>query len=236
MLLVRFYCGQSSYFIPNALLKSLLKPELSDEECPSVCMFGSGLKFFDFYVTRGVCYPDACTAPEILILQSNVTNVTNIIDYVTKSNNGQKWTEKAIATTLRMQIETFASVIDRVHKPTLIGYCCFMGFMILAILIASIMFRKGSKNIYTDIFAYQNHWNKLLNMKRPSKAVKSIDGVRAISMSWVMIAHLYTQLATLGDARNVLDALKNGEMGFITSGTPSVDRKRDKILTIDRKH
>ena len=62
---------------------------------------------------------------------------------------------------------------------------------------------------------------------------------RAISMSWVMIAHLYTRLMVLGDARNVLDALKNGEMGFITNGTPSVDRERDKLtensLSIDRK-
>ena len=190
-------------------------------------MAGSGFRLFDFYFTRGVCYPDTCTAPEILILQSNVPNVTNIIDYVPKSNNGQKWTEKAIATTLRMQIEKFTPVMDRVYKPTLIGYCCFMGFMILAILVASILLRNGSKNLFTDIFAYQNHWAKLLNMKRPSKAVKSIDGVRAISMSWVMIAHLYTQLAVLGDSRNVVDALKNGEMGFITGGTPSVDREWD---------
>ena len=59
--------------------------------------------------------------------------------------------------------------------------------------------------------------------------MKSIDGVRAISMMWVMIAHLWTQLAFLGEQRYALDILKNGEWSFITSGTPSVDRPVFKL-------
>ena len=111
--------------------------------------------------------------------------------------------------------------------PTFIGYCCFVGCIIVNIIIASVLHRVGTTNkymqIFVSIYAYQNHWNKLISTSRPKKAVKSIDGVRAISMMWVMIAHLWTQLAFLGEQRYAIDALKNGEWSFITSGTPSVD-------------
>ena len=200
--------------------------EQAEEGCALLCIAGSDIHLFDYYRERGVCYPDACSAEEILILQSNVIDISTIFGYDDEGRNGQKWTDKATSLTLRMQVETFVPVIERVYLPTLVSFCCFIGGLIVTISIASIMVKRGSSNTFTDIFAYQKHWNKLINMKRPSKAVKSIDGVRAISMMWVMIAHLYTQIGMLGDSRETVDALKNGEWSFITGGTPSVDRKR----------
>ena len=98
-----------------------------------------------------------------------------------------------------MVVTTFTPTIERVYQPTLISYCVFMGFMLTIVTVASIMKSRGMESILTQIFAYQNHWNKLLNTNRPKKAVKSIDGVRALSMMWVMLAHLYIQVATTND-------------------------------------
>ena len=127
-----------------------------------------------------------------------------------------------------MIVSTFGPVMERVHMPTFIGYCCFMGCIIANIVIASVLCRVGTTSkymqIFVTIFAYQNHWNKLISTRRPKTAVKSIDGVRAISMMWVMIAHLWGVLALLGEQRYALDALKNGEWSFITNGYMSVDR------------
>ena len=100
---------------------------------------------------------------------------------------------------LRMIVTTFTSRLERVYRPTLVSYCVFMGSMLVIVTLASIMKSKEMENTLTKIFAYQNHWNKLLNTKRPEKAVKSIDGVRALSMMWVMLAHLYIQVATTND-------------------------------------
>ena len=36
------------------------------------CYYGNGFHLYDRYHKRGVCYPDACSAGELLILQSNV--------------------------------------------------------------------------------------------------------------------------------------------------------------------
>ena len=44
------------------------------------------------------------------------------------------------------------------------------------------------------IFAYQPHWEKLLSSKRSSKAIKCIDGIRALSIMWVVLGHCWTQL------------------------------------------
>ena len=38
----------------------------------------TNIKLLDYYRGRGLCYPDSCSAEEILILQSNVLNVSNI--------------------------------------------------------------------------------------------------------------------------------------------------------------
>ena len=59
-------------------------PDQSEEtdSCKLDCYQGKGvenIKLFDYYRGRGVCYPDACSAEEILILQSNVGDVENIV-------------------------------------------------------------------------------------------------------------------------------------------------------------
>ena len=63
---------------------------------------------------------------------------------------------------------------------------------------ASIVWFKKDKNIkpslFLTIFAYQPHWEKLLSSKRSSKAIKCIDGIRALSIMWVVLCHCWTQL------------------------------------------
>ena len=66
-------------------------------------------------------------------------------------------------------------------------------------------------------------WKRLISTKRPKKAVKSVHGVRALSMMWVMIYHLWSQVMRHGgDRRFAVDNLKNGEWSFVTNGTISV--------------
>ena len=63
---------------------------------------------------------------------------------------------------------------------------------------ASIAWYKNDQNIkpslFVAIFAYQPHWEKLLSSKRSSKAIKCIDGIRALSIMWVVLGHCWTQL------------------------------------------
>ena len=56
--------------------------------CKMECYQGKGvenIKLFDYYRGRGVCFPDACSAEEILILLSNVGDVENIVKGLTST-------------------------------------------------------------------------------------------------------------------------------------------------------
>ena len=65
----------------------------NDELGPCIldCYQGFGvtnIKLLDWYRGRGICYPDSCSAEEILILQSNVQNVSNIITFTDSEGYG----------------------------------------------------------------------------------------------------------------------------------------------------
>ena len=67
-----------------------------------------------------------------------------------------------------------------------------MGIILLCVGIASWTYENENENLFVTVFAYQKPWDKLISTKRSQKAIKCIDGIRALSMMWVMIGHLYT--------------------------------------------
>ena len=67
-----------------------------EESCSAVCFAQTDFKLYDYYRQRGVCYPDACTAAELLILQSNA-KARSVFSYENQDQNGQSWTKKAVS-------------------------------------------------------------------------------------------------------------------------------------------
>ena len=65
-----------------------------EESCLAACVAQTDFRFYDYYRQRGVCYPDACTAAELLILQSN-TKARSVFSYDNEDRNGLTWTKKA---------------------------------------------------------------------------------------------------------------------------------------------
>ena len=62
--------------------------------CILDCYQGYGvtnIKLLDWYRGRGICYPDSCAAEEILILQSNVQNVSNIAVFTDGEGYGKTY-------------------------------------------------------------------------------------------------------------------------------------------------
>ena len=41
-------------------------------ECTQTCLTENGFHLYDFYQRRGICYPDACSAAELLVVHSDV--------------------------------------------------------------------------------------------------------------------------------------------------------------------
>ena len=90
-----------------------------------------------------------------------------------------------------------------------------------------VWYKKGpdtKTNSFMAIFAYQPHWQKLTSSKRSSKAIKCIDGIRALSIMWVMLGHCWTQLSNGAiNASTVSYHLMTGTWSPIYNATQSVD-------------
>ena len=97
-----------------------------------------------------------------------------------------------------MDIQTYSDLSERTYLPTTISYLVFMSFTVLCVGLASYLVSKGRQNIFTQTFAYQAPWSKMTQVKRSEKAIKCIDGIRALSMMWVVAGHLYMGGIRLG--------------------------------------
>ena len=80
-----------------------------EESCSAACFTQTDFKVYDYYRQRGVCYPDACTAAELLILQSNA-KARSVFPYENQDKNGLTWTKKA--TSLRLVLIRFCVLIQ----------------------------------------------------------------------------------------------------------------------------
>ena len=78
---------------------------------------------------------------------------------------------------------------------------------------ASIIWYKNDQNIkpnlFLAIFAYQPHWEKLISSKRSSKAIKCIDGIRALSIMWVVLGHCWVTLGNGATNTSIVRKVKN---------------------------
>ena len=146
-----------------------------------------------------------------------------VLDEELAGENGQGSVAHAFTKLLRMDIQTWSAPIDAVNNSTLISYCIFMGVVLACVGVASWMYENGNENLFVTVFAYQKPWDKLTSTKRSKKAIKCIDGIRALSMMWVMVGHLYMGGIRVADLDYLKDQMQNGELSILFNGTLSVD-------------
>ena len=87
------------------------------------------------------------------------------------------------------------------------------------------LFKKTeSKNRFVTALSLKYHYDKLLTVKRPEKAISCLDGIRSMSIMWVIFGHIASQVAfQLANFTEFYSFLMSGDYMALYSATVSVD-------------
>ena len=84
--------------------------------------------------------------------------------------------------------------------------------------------KTKSKNKYVKALSLRTHYDRLFVTYRSKKVIKCIDGVRSLSIFWVIIGHALSQnLFSISNVAQLAPKVKDGYLIAILSATPSVD-------------
>ena len=98
------------------------------------------------------------------------------------------------------------------------SFTLFCGTWSLVVAVASYVDTKNcskiNKNFYIRAFSYRTHWNNLVCNKRCTNAITCIDGMRALSLFWIILGHLYLGFALRTNPEKAIYQMKNGSISF----------------------
>ena len=114
------------------------------------------------------------------------------------------------------------------YRVTSYNFYLFIIFNSCWILLAAVCsclvkFKKSSSNIIR-FFAVQDRIEKLFTIKRSKKAIKCLDGIRSMSITWVIIGHIVGQNQLMEqNLSEVITKIKSGKFTIVTSTPIAVD-------------
>ncbi|KAF5288412.1 hypothetical protein FQR65_LT12025 [Abscondita terminalis] len=157
---------------------------------------------------RGICLPDTCSNSDIITMLKNY----NITVFLQDSN---------------CQTDSYASTFDTVSLSIIIFFG-FIFFIMLASTIYSLATKyisKSKPNLLFSAFCIIQNGRKIFAITNNSNQISCMYGIRAISMVWIILCHLY-QIKTQFALQNSFDALKalsDHKLDYIVGGNKTVD-------------
>ena len=115
--------------------------------------------------------------------------------------------------------------IYRVRSYNFVLFVVVVGAWIVLIICITINHEMTkSDNKYITALSLRTHYNRLLNMNRSKKVIKCIDGIRTLSIFWVIIGHTLAQnVPGTSNMIQVASKMKDGYMVAIYTAMVSVD-------------
>ena len=98
------------------------------------------------------------------------------------------------------------------------SFALFCGTWCLVVGIASYLNSKNSsklnQNLFIRIFSYQSHWTQLCSTERGENLITCLDGIRALSLFWIILGHLHLTFEMRTNPERVINQMKNGDKSF----------------------
>jgi len=186
----------------------------------------------------GLCYPAQCSPVELVLARDEVSDDQIYAMMMTFLGNNEQenldlanfsgaWVQRA-ADVAWLQVPTgvrrlvkFVEPLYRVTKPTIVASAVVLGLYFLLVL--GINCFPKMKNPFLAVFHVPSNYEGLLNTQRPKKAISCLDGIRSLSIWWVVIGHILSQgIAVLENQEEIVLHLKKGDwMKSLINGMPS---------------
>ena len=115
--------------------------------------------------------------------------------------------------------------IYRVRSYNFVLFVVVVGAWMVLIICSTIHHEiKKSENKYIEALSLRTHYDRLLTINRSKKVIKCIDGIRTLSIFWVIIGHIVQQnFIGTSNMPHVLSKIKDGYMVAIYTAVVSVD-------------
>ena len=113
----------------------------------------------------------------------------------------------------------------RVRSYNFVTFVVMVGAWIVLIISITINHEiTKSENKYVKALSLRTHYDRLFTINRSKKVIKCIDGIRSLSLFWVIIGHAVSQnLVPTSNIAQLLRKMQNGYLVAIYSATVSVD-------------
>ena len=188
----------------------------------------------------GLCYPAQCSPVELLLARDEIDddqlfsmfmtilgNYHNDFLMMNHTSPDDAWVQRSaevgwveIPNGVRRLVK-FVEPLYRVAKPTIITSSLFLGLYFLFVFVVGSF--SPSSNGILKAFHVPTNYASLVNTKRPEKAILCLDGIRSMSIWWVLIGHMISQgIAVLENQEEIQLHLTKGDwMKSIVNALPS---------------
>ena len=220
----------------------------------------------ELFTERSLCFPSSCSTEEVLLMMSRIRPAAIAL----RSYNITGGTKKISAygtsgiTKIDLGHEIIGLSFESIHTippnnegtnlPALHGFYGFIGFITGICVIISFLKYAGIKlNQYLEPFDLCSNWDSLATMKTNPKAIKSIDGLRVMSITIIAMGHLCNNMIFI-PMSNKLEFIETAinwktmqarvsfgnyrsyfkNLDSISSETQSHDKKQYKFSSRDR--
>jgi hypothetical protein len=98
-------------------------------------------------------------------------------------------------------------------------------FCSYAVFLLAVSYFPASKFSVLKAFHVPTNYLSLVDISRPAKAIRCIDGIRVLSIWWVLMGHILTQMWSIEDniSEVSLRLRENSFMRSLINALPSVD-------------
>ena len=98
-------------------------------------------------------------------------------------------------------------------------------FCSYAVFLLVVSYFPASEFSVLKAFHVPTHYLSMIDISRPDKAIRCIDGIRVLSIWWVLMGHIVTQFWSIEDniSEVSLRLRENNFMRPIVNALPSVD-------------
>ena len=113
----------------------------------------------------------------------------------------------------------------RVRSYNFVIFVVLVGAWIVLIICITINHEiTKSENKYVKALSLRTHYDRLFTISRSKKVIKCIDGIRSLSLFWVIIGHIVSQnLLPMSNIAQLIPKMQDGYFVAIYSATVSVD-------------
>lgn len=124
-----------------------------------------------------------------------------------------------------IQMAKPTSPLYRVTSYNFVIFTLLFGGWILLVLLCTFHHQiTNSKNDYIGALSVKTHYDNLFQIKRSKKVIKCIDGIRSLSIFWVVIGHIIGKmLYVFSNTPQLFEQVKDGFMISVYTGQVAVD-------------